>query len=310
MFLRYSSSVVAPITCSSPRASAGFSMFEASIEPSAAPAPTTVCSSSMKRISSSEAPRISSITVFSRSSNSPRYFVPAIIPARSSEITRRPASVSGTSSLTIRCAMPSTIAVLPTPGSPSRAGLFFVRRERISIVCSISSARPITGSSLPSRASWVRSRPNSSSRGVLDCSAERPRSTPRMTAPRSFVCERPNRCEQLARLRLLVTREREQHVLGADVGGTELARLLVGGEQRGLRVRGQRRGDVGPLAPSRPPPRAAPRSPRGRRRPARARGGRRRPGARRRAGGRSRGRGSPTPERSGRPAAAATWSRR
>ena len=35
----------------------------------------------------------------------------------------------GTSPLTIRCASPSTIAVLPTPGSPSRSGLFFVRRE-------------------------------------------------------------------------------------------------------------------------------------------------------------------------------------
>ncbi len=56
MFLRYSSSVVAPITWSSPRASAGLSMFEASIEPSAAPAPTTVCSSSMKRIRSSARP--------------------------------------------------------------------------------------------------------------------------------------------------------------------------------------------------------------------------------------------------------------
>ena len=50
MYLRYSSSVVAPTVCSSPRASIGFSMFDASIDPSAAPAPTTVCSSSMKRI--------------------------------------------------------------------------------------------------------------------------------------------------------------------------------------------------------------------------------------------------------------------
>ena len=46
MFLRYSSSVVAPMHCSSPRASAGLSMLLASIAPSAAPAPTTVCSSS------------------------------------------------------------------------------------------------------------------------------------------------------------------------------------------------------------------------------------------------------------------------
>ena len=72
MFLRYSSMVVAPTMCSSPRASAGLSMFEAPIAPSAAPAPTTVCSSSMKTISSSLCARISSMTFFSRSSKSPR----------------------------------------------------------------------------------------------------------------------------------------------------------------------------------------------------------------------------------------------
>ena len=46
MCLRYSSSVVAPIMCSSPRASIGLSMLPASMAPSAAPAPTTLCSSS------------------------------------------------------------------------------------------------------------------------------------------------------------------------------------------------------------------------------------------------------------------------
>ena len=46
---RYSSSVVAPIIRSSPRASIGLSMLPASIaESPPAPAPTTVCSSSMK----------------------------------------------------------------------------------------------------------------------------------------------------------------------------------------------------------------------------------------------------------------------
>ena len=40
MYLRYSSSVVAPMHCSSPRDSGGFRMFAASIAPSAAPAPT------------------------------------------------------------------------------------------------------------------------------------------------------------------------------------------------------------------------------------------------------------------------------
>ena len=49
MCLRYSSSVVAPIARSSPRTSIGFKRFAASTAPSAAPAPTIVCSSSMKR---------------------------------------------------------------------------------------------------------------------------------------------------------------------------------------------------------------------------------------------------------------------
>ena len=50
MCLRYSSSVVAPMQCSSPRASMGFSRLPASMEPSALPAPTTVCNSSMNRM--------------------------------------------------------------------------------------------------------------------------------------------------------------------------------------------------------------------------------------------------------------------
>ncbi|KAG0754128.1 hypothetical protein G6F22_021147 [Rhizopus arrhizus] len=71
MYLRYSSSVVAPTQCSSPRASAGFSMLPASIAPSALPAPTMVCSSSMNRMMS---PRdlISLSTFLRRSSKSPR----------------------------------------------------------------------------------------------------------------------------------------------------------------------------------------------------------------------------------------------
>ena len=82
-YLRYSSSVVAPIVCSSPLASIGLRMLAASIAPSAAPAPTSVCSSSMNRMMS---PRwvISFITFLRRSSNSPRYFDPATSAARSS----------------------------------------------------------------------------------------------------------------------------------------------------------------------------------------------------------------------------------
>ena len=102
-------------------------------------------------------------TAFSRSSNSPRYFEPASSAPMSSAQTRLPFSPSGTSPATIRCASPSTIAVLPTPGSPIRTGLFFVRRESTWITRRISSSRPITGSSLPASAAAVRSRPNFSS---------------------------------------------------------------------------------------------------------------------------------------------------
>ena len=163
MCLRYSSSVVAPTARSSPRASIGLSMFAASTAPSAAPAPTIVCSSSMKRISSPAAFCTSVSTALSRSSNSPRYFEPASIAPMSSAQTRLPFRPSGTSPATIRCASPSTIAVLPTPGSPIRTGLFFVRRESTWITRRISSSRPITGSSFPLSASSVRSRPNFSS---------------------------------------------------------------------------------------------------------------------------------------------------
>ena len=65
--------------------------------------------------------------------------------------------LSGTSPETMRCASPSTMAVLPTPGSPISTGLFFVRRDSTWITRRISSSRPITGSSLPLRASSVRS---------------------------------------------------------------------------------------------------------------------------------------------------------
>ncbi len=155
----YSLRVVAPTQRSSPRASMGFSMFEASIEPSAAPAPTTVCSSSMKRTTSPLDSWTSLSTAFSRSSNSPRYLAPAMRAPRSSATTRLFLSDSGMSPFTMRWARPSTIAVLPTPGSPMRTGLFLVRRERTWTTRRTSSSRPITGSSFPLRASSVRSRP-------------------------------------------------------------------------------------------------------------------------------------------------------
>ena len=143
--------------CSSPRASAGFSMLPASIAPSALPAPTIVCSSSMNRMTRPSCFARSFSTALSRSSNSPRNFAPAISAAMSSASTRLSRMPSGTSPLTMRCARPSTMAVLPTPGSPISTGLFFVRRCSTCTVRRISSSRPITGSSLPLSARSVRS---------------------------------------------------------------------------------------------------------------------------------------------------------
>ena len=57
--------------------------------------------------------------------------------------------LSGTSPLTMRMAKPSAIAVLPTPGSPTKIGLFLLLRDKICKVLLISSSLPITGSNFP-----------------------------------------------------------------------------------------------------------------------------------------------------------------
>ena len=121
-------------------------MFPASIAPSVLPAPTIRCSSSIKRIISPSLFDTSFSTDFSRSSNSPLYLAPATRAPISSEKIFLFFRESGTSSLAIRSASPSTTAVLPTPGSPIRTGLFFVFLERIRMTFRISSSRPMIGS--------------------------------------------------------------------------------------------------------------------------------------------------------------------
>ena len=203
MCLRYSSSVVAPTARSSPRASMGLSRLAASTAPSAAPAPTMVCSSSMNRITRPSASATSLSTALSRSSNSPRYFAPATSAPMSRAITRRSRSDSGTSPETMRWASPSAMAVLPTPGSPMSTGLFFVRRERTWITRRISSSRPITGSSLPA------------SRGLREVAAE------------------------LLEGLVLVLRALVGHAMRAAHGGHGLGELLPGGSHVHARVGGE-----------------------------------------------------------------------
>ena len=149
--------MVAPTQCNSPRAKLGLRRLPASIAPSVLPAPTMVWISSINKITRPSSLASSFNTAFKRSSNSPRYFAPAINAPISKESTRLFFKPSGTSPLTIRCAKPSTIAVLPTPGSPMSTGLFFVRRCNTWIARRISSSRPITGSSFPFSARAVKS---------------------------------------------------------------------------------------------------------------------------------------------------------
>ena len=86
-------------------------------------------------------------------------FAPAIRAPMSRAMMRLFCRTLGTSPLSMRMARPSTMAVLPTPGSPIRTGLFLVRRERTCMVRRISSSRPMTGSIFPCRAISTRSRP-------------------------------------------------------------------------------------------------------------------------------------------------------
>ena len=113
-----------------------------------------------------------SITPFKRFSNSPFTPAPACKSPRSSDIRRTWRRASGTSPEARRNAKPSATAVLPTPGSPVRMGLFCRRRVRISITWRISPSRPRMGSILPACACAVRSVQNCSSgpplRGVSE----------------------------------------------------------------------------------------------------------------------------------------------
>src|SRR5215469_12200617 len=185
-------------------------MLAASSDPSAEPAPTSVCSSSMKTMEFWLS--ISSfMMVFRRSSNCPRYFVPATIRDKSRDKILLSARNGGTSPSEMRWARPSTMAVLPTPGSPISTGLFLVRRHKIWMTRSTSPSRPTSGSSEPSVAACVRSRLNSArsevslgreavvfSPVVRDSSSRnaerrRPRSM-RISAPKHFSSRKiPNR---------------------------------------------------------------------------------------------------------------------
>ena len=138
----------------------------ASILPGVPPAPIIVCISSINTIISGCS--FNSLSkAFIRSSNCPRYLVPATIDAISSATIFLLNSTGDVFRCTISCARFSTMALLPTPGSPISIGLFFFLRQRISARRRISRSLPTTGSSNPSLAALVKSVEKLSSIGVL-----------------------------------------------------------------------------------------------------------------------------------------------
>ena len=131
-------------------------MLAAFMLPSASPVPTRLWTSSMKRMTLPSA-FTSSTRPLMRLSNWPRNWVPATSAVKSSSWTSLSRSLAGTSPRAMRKARPSATAVLPTPGSPIRQGLFLVRRERICTTRWISFSRPMMLSSWPFRALAVKS---------------------------------------------------------------------------------------------------------------------------------------------------------
>ena len=126
------------------------------------------------------------------------------------------------------------MAVLPTPGSPISAGLFFVCATRIWMTRSISFSRPMTGSSLPARARSVRLIPSWSTVGVLLARfvswADGPARRALRQDPDDLVADLvevdPERLEDAGGDPLAFADEPEQEVLRADVVVAEPARLV------------------------------------------------------------------------------------
>ena len=146
-----------------------------------------------------------------------------------------PSGVSGTSPETMRWARPSTIAVLPTPGSPISTGLFFVRRHSTWTTRRISSSRPITGSSLPASARAVRSRANLRERAVAVLGVLVGDALAAAHAAQRLeqvLLRRALRLQQLAGAAALLG-ERDQQVLGGDELVGELLRLHLGPVEHG-----------------------------------------------------------------------------
>ena len=133
------------------------------------------------------------------------------------------------------------MAVLPTPGSPISTGLFLVRRDSTWMVRRISSSRPITGSSLPSRRRlgevarvFLQRVVGVLGRGDVGGAALAERVDRRVEALRRDA----GVGEDLAGLGVLLDRERQQQPLDGDEGVAGLLGGLLGGGRTRAPARG------------------------------------------------------------------------
>ena len=129
----------------------------------------------------------------------------------------------------MRRARPSTMAVLPTPGSPMSTGLFLVRRDSTWMTRRISSSRPMTGSSLPRRRprsgrGRTARAPGTSPRGSRSVTRWLPRTS--FSAPSTASCVTPSERRRSPTRRRPA--HREQQVLGREVVVAEVGALRVG----------------------------------------------------------------------------------
>ena len=158
-------------------------------------------------------------------------------------MTRLSLSVSGTSPRTMRWARPSTIAVLPTPGSPMSTGLFLVRRDE-----DLDDAPDLLVAA-DDRVELARRAPRPSGRGRTSRAPGRcPRGWAMVTrwpprtvwsAPRIASRRRAVALEELLRLAARLG-DAEEQVLRGRVLVAQALRLVLGALEHALRARVER----------------------------------------------------------------------
>ena len=152
-YFLYSAQVVAAMLRSSPRASAGFSRLAASFCPACAAG----ADQRVRLVDEQDDRRRRRLHLVDDALEAVlELALHAGAGLQQAQVERhgasRPSAHRGTSPAAMRSARPSTTAVLPTPASPVRIGLFWRRRVRMSTIWRISASRPRIGSILPALA--------------------------------------------------------------------------------------------------------------------------------------------------------------